>query len=205
MEPHQVDPNYLPAVGSPSDARLASTHKTPLRTYSRRSLKRRHTSLPAQNGQRSLTRTASLNVTDQETAAQCNEVNNRQPSRPILNKGRKRVRFFLASKENKTPNDLAWEALASSTPELTRQGDDFPEEGGPCEAHVVDCSPGHKGSEPRRPTVENALNGSTTGSEGQLRGDAASEADALENASLEESDDVEDGKLKQLLPDHERH
>lgn len=193
MEPHQVDPNYLPAVGSPSDARLAPTHKTPLRTYSRRSLKRRHTSLPAQNEERSLTRTASLNVTEQETAAQHSEAKDRQPSRPILNKGRKRVRFFLASTENKTPNDLAWEALASSTPELTRQGDDFPE-GRPCEAHVVECSPGHNGSEPCQPTVEDALDGQTTGCERQLRGDAASEADAPENASLEDSDDVEDGK-----------
>lgn len=202
MMPHQDNPNDLSGVAATPAAMLPSTHKTPLRTYSRRSLKRRHTSPPAQHVERFLTRTASLNVTEQNTVEQRCEVKDQQPSRPISNKDRKRLRFALPSAEKKTPNELAWEALTSSAPVLTRQDDDPPNEGGPHEARVVECTPGHEASEHQQLDVEDALKGPTKGREDKPREDAASETGATENMSLEESDDVEDGEEQQLLADH---
>lgn len=203
MMPQQANPGDLPGVAKAPEARLASTHKTPLRTYSRRSLKRRHTSPPAQNVERFLTRTGSLNVTEKETAEQRSVAKNQQPLRSIPDKGRKRLRFSLASAEEKTPSDLAWEAPASSLPVLTREDDGPSDDGEPHETHVVECSPGHKGSEHQQPAVGDAVNGPTKSGEGKPRGDAALEADAPEDTSLEGSDYVEDGEEQQLLPDHE--
>lgn len=194
MMPQQANVSDLPGVAKSPEARLASNHKTPLRTYSRRSLKRRHTSPPAQTMERFLTRTGSLNVAEQKTTEQRSAAKNQQPSRSIPNKGRKHLRFSLASAENKTPSDLAWEVLALSTPVLTREDDGSLDEGGPYETHVVKCSPGHEGPVHQQPAVGVAVNGQTKSGEGKSRGDAALEVDAPENMSLEESDDVEDGE-----------
>ncbi|KAG6366862.1 hypothetical protein INS49_001043 [Diaporthe citri] len=190
--PRQTNPSDLPGVAKAPEARLPSSHKTLLRTYSRRSLKRRHTSPPAQTVERFLTRTRSLSVTEQKTTEHRNAAKNQQPSRSIPNKDRKRLRFSLASAENKTPSDLAWEALASSAPVLTREDDGSSDEGGSHETHVVECSPGHKGSVHQQPAAGDVVKGPTKSGERRPRGDAASEVDALENMSLEESDEVED-------------
>lgn len=207
MMPHQDTPKNPPSAATAPDARLTSTHKTPLRTYSRRSLKRRHTSPPAQNVERFLTRASSLNVTETKTTEQRNDAKaqqlSRQLSRQVSNKGRKRLRFSLASAVKNTPSDLAWEALASSAPVLTRQNDGSSDEGGPHETDVVKRSPGHKESEHHQSDVGDALIGSTKSREGKAGGDATSEADTPESMSLEESEDVEDGEEQQLPSDHE--
>lgn len=197
MMPQQAIVGDLPAVAKAPEARLASTHKTPLRTYSRRSLKRRHTSPPAQTVEQFLMRTGSLKVTEQNTTEHRSAAKNQQSSRSIPSKDRKRLRFSLAAAENKTPSDLAWEALASSAPALTREEDGSSDEGGPHETHVVvKCSPGHEGSEYRLPStaVGDAVDGPTESGEGEPHGDATLEADAPESMSLEESDDVQDGE-----------
>lgn len=203
MMPHQNTPKNPPSAATAPDARLTSTHKTPLRTYSRRSLKRRHTSPPAQNVERFFTRSSSLNVKEPKTAEQRNEAKAQQLSRQVSNKDRKRLRFSLASAEKKTPSDLAWEAIASSAPVLTRQNDGSSDEGGPHETDVVKRSPGHEESEHHQSDVGDALIGSTKSREGKAGGDATSEADTPESMSLEESDDVEDGEKQQLPSDHE--
>lgn len=192
--PYQANPNDLAGIATVPDARL---HKTPLRTYSRRSLKRRHTTPPAQNVERILIRTASLNVSGQKPVEQRSEAKDQQPSRPVSNKGRKRLRFSLAPAQNKTPNDLAWEALASSAPVSTGQDDDSPDELASHETHVVKCTPGYKKSDHLHPAVKNAPNGHPEGREGQTCGDAASEAGVPANVSLEESDEIQDGEKQQ--------
>lgn len=202
MMPHQEIPSSLPGVSGAPDAKSASAHKTPLRTYSRRALKRRHTSPPAQNVQRSLPRTSSLNVTESKTAQQGNEAKAQRLSRQFSNKGRKRLRFSLASAE-KTPSDLAWEALASSAPVLIRQNDGSSDEGGSHETNVSERSPDQKASEYQQRDVEDAHHGSNKGCDGKARRDATSEADTPESMSLEESDDIEDGEERQLPSDHE--
>lgn len=141
-------------------------------------------------------------MTEPKTAQQGNEAKAQRLSRQVSNKGRKRLRFSLASAE-KTPSDLAWEALASSAPVLTRQDGGSSDEGGPHETNVVERSLGHKESEHHQLDVEDALNSSTKGREGKARGDATSEADTPESMSLEESDDIEDGEERQLPSDHE--
>lgn len=202
--PRPDTPSNLSGAETAPLAKLTSTHKTPLRTYSRRSLKRRHTSAPAQNVERFFKRTSSLNVTEPKTAEQRDEANAQQLSQQFPNKDRKRLRFSLASAEKKTPSDLAWEALASSAPVLTRQNDGSSDDGGPHETDVVKYSPGHKQSEHHQLDVGDALNDSTKGHEGKARGDATSEADTSESVSLEESDDIEDGEEQQILSSHER-
>lgn len=142
-------------------------------------------------------------MTEQKTVEQRCETKDQQPSRPVANKGRKRLRFALPSAENKTPNELAWEALASSAPVSTRKEDDSPNEEGSYEANVVECTPCHDGSEHQQVDVEDALTGPTNDHEGEPREDSASEIEATENMSLEESDDVEDGEEQQVLADHE--
>lgn len=201
--PQSDTPSNLPGAATAPDARLTSTHKTPLRTYSRRSLKRRHTSPPAQNVKRFFTRTSSLSVTGPKTAEQRNEAKAQQLSREVSNKDRKRLRFSLVSAEKKTPSDLAWEAIASSAPVLTRQNFGSSEEGGPHEIDVVKCSSDHKESEHQQPGVEDAPHGSDKDRDGKRQGDAAAEADTSESMSMEESDDVEDGEEQQLMSGHE--
>lgn len=194
MMPQRTNLSDLPAVAKAPEARLASTHRTPLRTYSRRSLKRRHTSPPAQNVERFFRRSGSLNATEKKTAEQFSVAKIQQPSRSIPSKDRKRSGISLAFPENKTPSDLAWEALASSAPVLTREDDNSPGEGEPHETHVVECSPGYKWSEHQQPYVEDAQSGPTKGREGKSREESASEAATAGNRNLEESDDVEKGK-----------
>lgn len=201
--PHPDTPSNLPGAATAPGARLTSTHKTALRTYSRRSLKRRHTSPPAQNVERFFTRTGSLNVKEPKTAEQRNEAKAQQLSREVSNKDRKRLRFSLASAEKKTPSDLAWEALASSAPVLTRQDDGSSDDGGSHEIDVVKCSSGHQELEQQQPDVGDAPQGSDKDRDGKRQGDAAAEADTSESTSLEESDDVEDGEEQQFMSGHE--
>lgn len=198
MMPHQALPNFLPGTAMNPDVKFPTANKTPLRTYSRRSLKRRHTSPPARDVERFLRRTGSLNATAKETVEQRNEAKAQQPSQPTSSRGRKRL-GLLTSAENKTPNDLAWEALASSAPVLTGQDDANPDEGGPPKAHIVNCSPGHELSVDQQPPVSDALGGPTKG-EGRPCRKAASEAESPENVSLEESD-IE-GEEQQFLSVH---
>lgn len=203
MVPQPDTPSDLPGAATAPGARLTSTHKTPLRTYSRRSLKRRHTSPPAQNVERFFTRTSSLNVKEPKTAEQRNEAKAQQLSRQVSNKDRKRLRFSLASAEKKTPSDLAWEALASSAPVLTRQNDGSSDDGGPHETDVVKCSSDRKESEHQQPDVGDSPRGSDNDRDGKPRGDAAAEADVQESMSWGQSDDVEDGEKQPMQSDHE--
>lgn len=201
MMPHQSNPNGVPRAATVPELRLESTHKKSLRTYSRRSLKRRHTSPPAQHVERFLTRAGSLNVRERKITEQSTKVKPPQLSRPSPNKDHKRVGFSTST--NMTPNDLAWEALASSAPVSTRQDDDSPDDGRLDKTLVVKCSPDQRGSEHQRLPVRNALNGPVKGREGSIGGEATSEADTPDDASLEESDGFEDGEERWALSDQD--
>lgn len=201
MMPHQSNPNGVPRAATVPEVRLDNTHNKSLRTYSRRSLKRRHTSPPAQHVGRFLTRAGSLNVTERKTTEQSTKAKPQQLSRPSPKKDHKRVGF--SNSTNKTPNDLAWEALASSAPVPTRQDYDSPDDGRLDKALVVKCSPGQRGSEHQRLPVRNALNGPIRGREGSIGGEANSEADIPDDASLEESDGFEDGEELWALLDQD--
>lgn len=164
MMPHQSNPNGVPRAAMVPEVRLENTRNKSLRTYSRRSLKRRHTSPPAQHVERFLTRAGSLNVAERKTSEQSTKAKPQQLSRPSPEKDRKRVGFSKPT--NKTPNDLAWEALASSAPVSTRQDYD-------------------------------------SGREGSIGGEATSEADTPDDASLEEPDRFEDGEERWALSDQD--
>ncbi|KAJ0115356.1 hypothetical protein J7T55_012634 [Diaporthe amygdali] len=211
MIPHRLNINNLPEVATAPEKSIRNTQKTPLRTCSRRSLKRRHTSPSAPDVEHFLSRTESLTVTGTATANGPNENNNQQSSRPIVNAGRKRMRFSLAFAEDKTPSNLAWEALASSAPVLARDDDDLIGEQGSYDAHVVECSLGHQGPNEQHPLVEDTLADHTSGliietsddggisEEGTPEGreetaprKADPEAGALESMSLDEYDGEED-------------
>ncbi|KAL1879769.1 hypothetical protein Daus18300_001606 [Diaporthe australafricana] len=207
--PHLNSNDRLGVIPAP-EARLTTSHKTPLRTYSRRSLKRRHTSPPAPDVERFLTRTESLGLIEKTTSKLYTDQNNQQPRRPIANAGRKRLRFSTLAGD-KTPNDLAWEALASSAPALTQKDDDFSDEGEQDETRIVDCLPGQKRPEDQhsfvkdtpveqssRLSIESTDEGKIRetrppeGRKDKARGKAASGADAPEVMSLEESDGEDD-------------
>lgn len=205
--PHLKSNNWLRVITAP-EARLTTSHKTPLHTYSRRSLKRRHTSPSAPD----VTRTESLGLAERKTPKQLTDNNNQHSRRPIVNAVRKRLRFSFTHAGDRTPNDLAWEALASSAPASTQKGDDFAYEGEQYETRIVEYLPGQKRSEDQHPFVKDTLDEQSSrlaiestdeggicerrpleGREGKPRGKAASETDAPEHVSLEESDS-EDGK-----------
>lgn len=169
---------------------VASTQKTHLRTYSRRALKRRHTSPPAQHMKRLLTRTESLNVTGKQTAEQRSQAEAQHLPRPGSGKGVKRA--GLLNSAGNTANDLAREALASSYPLSTRQDDYSQDEDIPGEAHTVECSPGQKRPEYEQPAIKHALSSSNVNREGK----ASSEGDSAGYGSLEGSDDVQDGEKR---------
>lgn len=91
--------------------------RMPLRTYSRRSLKRRHTLSPISDTERTIRRAKSFSAATSQPAV----TNQKAPTTLTANTGRAYSRFPGSAKEDKTPNDLAWEALTLSAPFLTQQ------------------------------------------------------------------------------------
>lgn len=90
------------------------TPETPMRTYSRRQLKRRHTACHKKDIDRTFRRIKSLPVTSSYFA-----VPDRKPSGQLdADTGRGHQRPSLSAPAKKTPNDLVWEALTSSAPAL---------------------------------------------------------------------------------------
>jgi hypothetical protein len=196
------NPKALPEAATAPKVELASTNKTPLCTYSRRSLKRRHISPPAQHRERLFTRTGSLNMTEQKAAEQRSQAKAQQLSRLGSHKGRKRVELLKSAK--KTPNDLAWEALASSGPALTLEEDDSPDEARPDGANAVKCSPGEKESDHQQSAVKAALDGPATVRRGNISGrNVNSEVDSPEHLSLEEFDGFKGGERRWSWSDQE--
>lgn len=98
------------------EASQSATVRMPLRTYSRRSLKRRHTSSPISDTERTIRRIKSLT----ETISQPAVTTQQSPAQLAAHTGRKRLRFSATVEGAKSPNDLAWEAIASSAPVLTQ-------------------------------------------------------------------------------------
>ncbi|KAG8168099.1 hypothetical protein KVR01_003788 [Diaporthe batatas] len=178
-----------PKAAKAPEVRVASTHKTHPRTYSRHALKRRHTSIPAQ--ERLLARTGSLNVTEVKMAEQRSPAGAQHPPRPGSDKGTESASFSTPA--NKTANDLAWEALASSSPVLTRQDDGSQDKDILGEVYTVKCSSGQKRPGHEQPVVKYALNNLESSRQGNSRKTASSEGGSPGYGSLEGSDGVQDG------------
>lgn len=181
-----------PEAAAAPEVMVASTPKTHLRTYSRRVLKRRHTSPPAQHTERLPTRTGSLDVSGKRTAEKRSQAGAQRLPRPGPDKDTEHAALLRSTKE--TANYLAWEALASSSSVLTRQDNDSQDEGFPGEAHTVKCSPGQNRPEHEQSAIKYALNGSNLSRQRNSRGKPSSEDDSPGYGSLEGSDGVQDGR-----------
>lgn len=101
---------------APEELSQTSTLTMPLRTYSRRSLNRRHTSSPNSDAERTIRRTRSYSAVTSQATVTIQTI----PTQFTANTGRGRSRLSGPTKEAKTPNDLAWEALTLSAPFLTQ-------------------------------------------------------------------------------------
>lgn len=159
----------------------SATVRMPLRTYSRRSLKRRHTSSPISDTERTIRRIKSLT----ETISQPAVTTQQSPAQLAANKGCKRLRFSALVEEAKSPNDLAWEALASSAPVLTQHVEKTADE-----LHVADET------EDRQMNTGNVTNDGPIGQdmfdpivEEQVPQEDASEYEEAGEVSLEELGD----------------